>query len=179
MRQHILFYFALLKIVFWWTCGLQIQTMQLTRQVDNIFATLDQSNLKCTKRGTICSLFNFLFGTSNSAKEINAIKNNMAVLKEIKISWVVKQRKKVNFINLMYVEIDTQRLLLRSLQKDFLQINSTARCLSKELKTLFHNRNFFIIMFQLRSHLATLCNGMNLVKIDILSILNQVYVIGS
>ena len=32
-------------------------------------------------------------------------------------------------------------------------------------------------MFQLRSHLATLCNGINSVRIDILSILNQVLVI--
>ena len=34
-------------------------------------------------------------------------------------------------------------------------------------------------MFQLRSHLATLCNGINSVKIDIISILNQVLVISS
>ena len=34
-------------------------------------------------------------------------------------------------------------------------------------------------MFQLRSHLATLCNGINLVKIDILSIMDQVSIISS
>ena len=34
-------------------------------------------------------------------------------------------------------------------------------------------------MFQLRSHLVTLCNGIHSVKIDILSILNQVSVISS
>ena len=36
-----------------------------------------------------------------------------------------------------------------------------------------------LIMFQLRSHLATLSNGINSVRIDILSILNQVSVISS
>ena len=34
-------------------------------------------------------------------------------------------------------------------------------------------------MFQLRSHLATLCNGIHSIKIDILSILHQVLVISS
>ena len=82
-------------------------------------------------------------------------------------------------MNLTYAETDTKRLLLRTLQKDILQISSTVHFLSKELKALFHDRNFFIIMFQLRSHLATLCNGINSMKIDILSILNQVLVFSS
>ena len=45
------------------------------------------------------------------------------------------------------------------------------------LKALIQDRIFFIIMFQLRSHLVTLGNGIHLVRIDILSILNQVLVI--
>ena len=57
------------------------QIMQLTSQVDNIFATLGQWDPKCTKRGIIHFLSIFLLGNSNSAKEINAIKNNMAILK--------------------------------------------------------------------------------------------------
>ena len=56
--------------------------MQLSSKVDNIFDTPDQSNPKCTKRGVIHSLFNFLFGNSNGAEEIEAIKNNMTILKE-------------------------------------------------------------------------------------------------
>ena len=56
--------------------------MQLTSQVHNIFATLDQTNPKHAKRGIIHSLFNFLFGDPNSTKEINAIKNSMAILEE-------------------------------------------------------------------------------------------------
>ena len=60
----------------------KFQIMQLTKQVDNIFTTLDLSNPKHTKRGIIHFLFNILFGKSNSAKEIKAIKNNMAILKE-------------------------------------------------------------------------------------------------
>ena len=61
-------------------------------------------------------------------------------------------QKTFNFLNLTYVETDTNRLLLKSLQNDFLQINITIYCLSKELKSLFHHRNVFVIMFQLRSH---------------------------
>ena len=107
----------------------------------------------------------------------------------LKIIWQYKKKNKdilssqvqktFNFVNLTYAEIDTNQLLIRSLQKDILHINSTVNCLSKELKALFHDRNFFIIMFQLRSNLATLCNGINSVRSDILSILNQVSVISS
>ena len=75
------------------------------------------------------------------------------------------------------METDTNGLLPKSLQKDILQGNSTVHHLSKELKSLFHDWNFFVIMFQLRSHVATLCNGINLVKIYILSILDQVLII--
>ena len=144
--------------------------MQLTSQVDSILATLDQSSPKCTKTVIIHSLFNFLFGNLNSAKEIKAIKNNMAILKENQDILSNQIQKTFNFKNLTYVETDTNRLLLKSLQKDILQINSTFYCLSKELKSLFHDRNFFIIMFQLRSHLATLYSGINSVKIKMLSI---------
>ena len=77
------------------------------------------------------------------------------------------------------METYTYRPLLKSLQKDIFQINSTDHCLSKELKLCFHDRHFFVIMFQLRSHLATLCNGINSVKIDVLSILDQVSVFSS
>ena len=73
-------------------------------------------------------------------------------------------QKTFNFVNLTYMETDTNRLLFKSLQKDILKINSTNHCLLKELKSLFHDRNFFIIMFQLRSHLTTLHHGINSVK---------------
>ena len=79
----------------------------------------------------------------------------------------------------MYAETDTNKLLLKSLQKDILQINRTVHHLSKELKSIFHNRNFFAIMFQLRSYLATPCNGISLVKTDILSIWDEVLIICS
>ena len=81
-RQHILSYSSLLKLSSDKLVDCKFQITQLTSQVDNIFATLNQSNPKCTKRGIIYSLFNFIFGNSNSAKEIRAIKNNMAILKE-------------------------------------------------------------------------------------------------
>ena len=146
------------------------QITQLTSQVHNIFSTPDQLDQKCTKRGIIHSLFNTLFGNSNSAKEINAVKSNMVLLKENQDILSSQIQKIFNFVNLSYVETDTSRLLLRSLQKDILQINNTVHHLSKEIKALFRDINFFIIMFQIRSHLATLCNGINLVKIEKLSI---------
>ena len=68
--------------MFWWTHRLQFSVTQLTSQVDNIFATLDQTGPKCAKRGIIHSLFNFFFGDPNSTEEINAVKNNMAILEE-------------------------------------------------------------------------------------------------
>ena len=117
--------------------------------------------------------------TLNRAKEIEAVRNNMAILKETQDILSSQIQKTFNFINWTCAETDTNRLLLTSLQKDTLQINSHIHCLSKELTTLFHVRNFFVIIFQLRSCLATLCNGINSVKIDILSILDQVSVISS
>ena len=111
--------------------------MQLTSQVDNIFITLNWSNPKHTKRGIIHSLFNFLFGNSNSAIEIEAIKNNMAKLKENQNILSSQIQKTFSFVNLTYVETDTKRLILKSLQKDILQINNTAHHLSKELKSFF------------------------------------------
>ena len=97
----------------------------------------------------------------------------MAILKENQNALCSQIQDTFNFVNLTYLETDTNSLLLRSLQKDILQINSSVHNLSKELKALFHDRNLFIIMFQLRSHLATLCNGKNSVKIDILLMLNR------
>ena len=52
---------------------------QLTTQANHIFSTIDQTS---TKRAIIHSSFNFLFGNPNSLAEINAIKNNMAILEE-------------------------------------------------------------------------------------------------
>ena len=63
---------------------------------------------------------------------------------------------------------------------DILQIYNTVHCLSKEMKALFHERNFLIIMFQLIGHLVTLHqSGINSVTTDILSILKKVSVISS
>ena len=153
--------------------------MQLTKQVSNIFAILNQSNPKCTKKGIINYLFNFLFGNSNSAEEIKVIKNNMAILKENQYILNRQTEKTFNFVNLTYVETDTNSLL-KSPQKDIFQINSTVHCLSKELKLPFHDRNFFCYHVPVeKSFSATICNGINLVKIDILSILDQVSIISS
>ena len=66
----------------------------------HILATLDQSDPKCTKRGIIHSLFNFLFLNSNSAKESNAINNNMATLKENQDIPSSQIQKTFNFVNL-------------------------------------------------------------------------------
>ena len=73
-RQCILSYSALLTLCSDELPECKLQIAQLTGQVNNIFTTLDQSKPKSTKRGIIHSLFNFLFGTSNSAEEITTIK---------------------------------------------------------------------------------------------------------
>ena len=79
------------------------QITQLTTQINNIFATLDQTDPKCAKRGNIHSLFNFLFGDPNSSAEINAIKNNMAILEENQAILSSEIQKTFNFANLTYV----------------------------------------------------------------------------
>ena len=50
-----------------------------------------------------------------------------------------------NFVNLTYTESNTNILLLNSLQKDIVQINTTVHHLSKEHTALILDRNFFII----------------------------------
>ena len=117
-----------------------LQIMDLKIQWNNIFSALYQLTHNCTERVIIHSLFNFLFGTSSSAKEIAAITNNMEILKGNQ-----NILKVFNFVNLTYAKTDTNRMLLKSLQKDIVQIKSTVHHLSKELKALIHNRNFFII----------------------------------
>ena len=88
-------------------------------------------------------------------------------------------RQIFNFINLTFAETNTNRLFLHSLQRDIIQDNIIVHHLSKEFKALIIDRNIFIITFQLRSHIATLCNGINSLKIYILSITSQILVIHS
>ena len=57
----------------------------LTTQVSCILSTVDQmkdTKPKHNKRGVIQSLYNFLFGNPDSSADIEAIKNNMAILQE-------------------------------------------------------------------------------------------------
>ena len=144
-----------------------------------MFNTFNQSKHCHSKCRIIHSLFNFLFGTTSSAEEINAIKNNMDILKGNQDTLSSQIKQIFNFVNLTYAESNTNRPLLNSLQKEIVQINTTVHCLSRELKALILDRNFFIIMFQLRSHVATLINGLNSPRISILSIINQMLTISS
>ena len=132
----------------------------------------------CQKRYNLLSI-QFPCDDPNSAKEIDTIKNNMAILEQNQNIPSSHIQKTFIFVNITYMQTDTNHLLFKSLQKDILQTNSTVHHLSKEMKALFHDRNFLIIMFQLKSHLATLNNGINSARIDILSIFNQVLVISS
>ena len=77
VTQCILTYSALLKLCTDKLTDCKSQITQLTTKVNHIFATLDQTNPKCAKRGIIHSLFNFLFSNLNSSADINSIKNNM------------------------------------------------------------------------------------------------------
>ena len=87
-----------------------------------------------------------------------------------------QNKQTFNFVSLTYAETNTNRLLIKSLQKDIDQVNTTVHHLSKERKALIYIRNLFIIMFQLRIHLATLCNGIHSLNEDVLSTQNQILV---
>ena len=56
VRQCILTYLALLKLCFDEHMDCKFQIIQLTSQINNIFATLDQTGSKCTKRSIIHSI---------------------------------------------------------------------------------------------------------------------------
>ena len=119
----------------------------------------------------------FYLAHPSSIEEINAIKNNMEILKgnQDTLSHQIKQT--INFVNLTYAESNTNRVFLSSLQKDVVQINSTLHHFSKKLKASILDRNFFVIMFKLRSHLATPCIRLNSLRISILSVVNQISII--
>ena len=114
VRQCILTYAALLKLCIDELMDCKSQIMQLTSQINNIIATLDQTAPKCAKRGIIPFLFNFLFGNPNSSAEINVIKNNLALLGENQVILSNQILKTFNFVNLTYPETDTNWLLLKS-----------------------------------------------------------------
>ena len=79
VRQCILTYFALLKLCTDELTDCKSQIKQLSTQINNIFATLEQTGPKYTKRGIIHSI-QFLVFDPNSSAEIKAIKTNMAIL---------------------------------------------------------------------------------------------------
>ena len=150
----------------------------LYTQLHNMFNTFDQSEHSQSKRGIIHSLFN-LFVPSSSTEEINVIKNNMEIFLANQDCLSTRMKETFNIVNLTYAEANTNILPLCSLQQDIVQINSTVHHLSKELKAVILDRNFFIILFQIRNHLATLHNGLNSLRKNVLSIINQVSVICS
>ena len=105
--------------------------------------------------------------------------NDIAISKENQDILSSQIQDIFNFLNLTYMETDTNRLFLWSLHRDILQINSIVHHLSKELKALFHDRNLFIIMFQLRHHLSHSLQWNKFSSNRYLLILNQVLVISS
>ena len=108
-RQHTFSYLALLQLFANKHADCKFQIRHLTSQRDNILTTLDQSNPKCTIKGIIHSLLNFLFGNSNSAKEIETITDNMVILKENQDILSSQTEKTLNFINLTYMETNTKK----------------------------------------------------------------------
>ena len=103
-------------------CNCKCQITDLCTQLHDIFNTLNQSKHNCTKHGIIHSLFNFLFSTTGNAEEITAIKNSMEILKGNQDILSNQVKQTFNFVNLTYVETDTNRLLLKSLKKDIVHI---------------------------------------------------------
>ena len=65
--------------------------------------------------------FNFFFGNPDSSANVEAIKINIAILEENQDVLSNQIQKTFNFVNLTFSETSTNRLLLRSLQKDILQ----------------------------------------------------------
>ena len=106
MRQCILTYLALLKLCSDELTDSKLQIKQLTSQINNIFATLDQTGPKHAKRGIIYFLFNCSFDYQNSAEEINTFKNNMAILEENQDILNTQIEKTSNFVT--YAEMDTK-----------------------------------------------------------------------
>ena len=116
MRQHVLNYLGLLKFCTDGLTDCKSQIMQLTTQINNIFATLNQTGQIHAERGIIHFLFNFLFGNPNSLAEINAVKNNMAILEENQDILSNQIKEHLIFVNVTYVETDTNQLILKSSQ---------------------------------------------------------------
>ena len=77
-----------------------------------MFNTSIQSKHIYTKCGIKHSLFKYLYGTSSSTEEINAIKNNKEILKGNQDTPSNQIKQMFNFINLTYTESNTNRLLL-------------------------------------------------------------------
>ena len=71
----------------------------------------------------------------------------MEILKENQDILSSQIQNTFNFVNLIYAETGINRLLLKSLQQDIVQINSTVHHLSEELKAFIQDKNFFIVMF--------------------------------
>ena len=87
------------------------QMLILYTQLYNMFNTPIQSKDVHTKCGIIHSLFNFLFGTSSSLEETNAIKNSMEILKGNQDNLCDQIKQTFNFVNLNYVESNMNGLL--------------------------------------------------------------------
>ena len=87
-------------------------------------------------------------------EEIEAIKNNVAILKENQDILSSQIQKTFNFINLTYTETDTNRLLFNLLQKGHSADKQYCPPPMKRDKITFYERNFVVIIFQLRCHLA-------------------------
>ena len=144
VRQHVLTYSALLKLCTDELTDCKSKLPSWLLMLITFSLPYIKPAQKCTKRGIIHSLFNFLFGNQNKLADINSIKNNMAILEENQDIISIQIQKTFNLVNPTYAETNSNRPLLRSLQKDILQVNNTVHHLSKELKVLFQNRIFFL-----------------------------------
>ena len=63
---------------------------------------MKDTNPKLNKRGIINSLFDFLFSDLDSSADIEAIKNNMAILQENYDVLGNQIQRTFNFVNLTY-----------------------------------------------------------------------------
>ena len=101
----------------------------------------------------------------------------MAILKENQDILSSQIQKTFKFVNLTCTETDTNRLILRSVQKDILQIKCYYTLPIKRTKSTFPWQKFLYYHVSVEKPFSYPFNGINSVKIDILTILNQISVI--
>ena len=106
---------------------------------------------------------------SNSAI-INKVKQGIHLLKEKLIDAAGSNKGKCLLLNLHQVETAENGKLLKKLDRDLLQLNASFTANSRKSITLNNDKNFVLIMLQLRGKIAVLWDGPTQIEFDILNV---------